>query len=91
MSTEIVGEENIRLAPCFMGSEDFAFYLDKVPGSFLFLGTRNEKVGAVYPPHSPYFTVDEDVLPIGAAIHAAFAQSYLSDLTRKSSSHSARC
>lgn len=91
VSTEIVGEENIRLAPCFMGSEDFAFYLDKVPGSFLFLGTRNEKVGAVYPPHSPYFTVDEDVLPIGAAIHAAFAQSYLSDLTRKSSSHSARC
>ncbi|KAE8023403.1 hypothetical protein FH972_009098 [Carpinus fangiana] len=83
VSSEIVGEENIKLAPCFTGSEDFAFYLDKVPGSFLFLGTKNEKIGAVYPPHSPYYIVDEDVLPIGAAIHAAFAHSYLFDSTRK--------
>ncbi len=41
ISSEIVGEENTKLAPSFMGSEDFALYLDKVPGSFLFLGTAN--------------------------------------------------
>ncbi|KAE8696584.1 IAA-amino acid hydrolase ILR1-like 1 [Hibiscus syriacus] len=78
---EIVGEENTKLAPPFMGSEDFAFYLDKVPGSFLFLGIHNEKIGAVHPPHSPYFTIDEDVFPIGAAVHAAFALSFLSNFT----------
>ena len=83
VSSEIVGEENTELAPSFMGSEDFAFYLDKVPGSFLFLGIENEKIGAAYPPHSPYFFIDENALPIGAAMHAAFAHSYLSDLTRK--------
>ncbi|KAI5352473.1 hypothetical protein L3X38_005364 [Prunus dulcis] len=83
ISTEIVGKENTKLAPTFMGSEDFAFYLDKVPGSMLFLGTGNEKKGAIYAPHSPYFFIDEDVLPIGAAIHAAFANSYLSDSTGK--------
>ncbi|KAF3975739.1 hypothetical protein CMV_001030 [Castanea mollissima] len=83
VSSEIVGEENTKLAPSFMGSEDFAFYLDKVPGSFLFLGIENEKIGAAYPPHSPYFFIDENVLPIGAAMHAAFAHSYLLDLTRK--------
>ncbi|PQQ03980.1 IAA-amino acid hydrolase ILR1-like 1 [Prunus yedoensis var. nudiflora] len=83
ISTEIVGKENTKLAPTFMGSEDFAFYLDKVPGSMLFLGTANEKKGAIYAPHSPYFFIDEDVLPIGAAIHAAFAHSYLSDSTGK--------
>lgn len=66
-----------------MGSEDFAFYLDKVPGSMLFLGTGNEKKGAIYAPHSPYFFIDEDVLPIGSAIHAAFAHSYLADSTGK--------
>ncbi|KAL0004090.1 hypothetical protein SO802_011651 [Lithocarpus litseifolius] len=33
VSSEIVGEENTKLAPSFMGSEDFAFYLDKPPGS----------------------------------------------------------
>lgn len=77
----IVGEENVKLAPSFMGSEDFAVFLEKVPGSFLFLGTRNEKAGAIYPPHNPYFTIDEDVLPIGAAIHASFAYSCLLNST----------
>ncbi|XWS63618.1 hypothetical protein CRYUN_Cryun06bG0115800 [Craigia yunnanensis] len=84
VSREIVGEENTKLAPTFMGSEDFAFYLEKVPGSFLLLGIKNEKTGAIHAPHSPYFTVDEDVFPIGAAIHAAFAHSFLSNSTRSS-------
>ncbi|KAA8529522.1 hypothetical protein F0562_033679 [Nyssa sinensis] len=84
ISSQIVGEENIKLAPNFMGSEDFAFYLEKVAGSLLLLGIRNEKIGAMYPPHSPYFTIDEDVLPIGAAIHAAFAYSYISNSTKNS-------
>lgn len=47
----IVGDENVKLAPSFMGSEDFAVFLEKVPGSFLFLGTRNDKAGVIYPPH----------------------------------------
>lgn len=89
ISIDIVGEENTELAPSFMGSEDFAFYLDKVPGSFLFLGIKNDNIGATFPPHSPYYTIDEDVLPIGAAIHAAFAISCISDSTcRKSHSNS---
>ncbi|KAA8533089.1 hypothetical protein F0562_033378 [Nyssa sinensis] len=83
ITSEIVGKENTKLAPNFMGSEDFAFFLEKVAGSFLLLGTKNEKIGAFYPAHSPYFAIDEDVLPIGAAIHAAFAYSYLSNSTRK--------
>ncbi|KAJ9709091.1 hypothetical protein PVL29_000860 [Vitis rotundifolia] len=88
VSIEIVGEENTKRSPCFMGSEDFAFYLDKVPGSFLLVGMRNERAGSIYPPHSPYFSIDEEVLPIGAAIHAAFAYSYLSNSTKNSSFHS---
>ncbi|KAK9277598.1 hypothetical protein L1049_007143 [Liquidambar formosana] len=83
VSSEIVGVENTITSPSFMGSEDFAFYLDKVPGSFLLLGIRNERTGSIYPPHSPYYNIDEDVLPIGAAIHAAFAYSYLSNSTKK--------
>ncbi|KAL2253546.1 UNVERIFIED_CONTAM: IAA-amino acid hydrolase ILR1-like 2 [Sesamum indicum] len=77
----VVGEEKTKIAPIFMGSEDFAVYLERVPGSFLLLGVRNEEVGSVYPPHSPYYTVDEEVLPIGATIHAIFAFSYLLNLT----------
>ncbi|XP_044489601.1 IAA-amino acid hydrolase ILR1-like 2 [Mangifera indica] len=82
VSMELLGEEKVEVAPCFTGSEDFAFYLNEVPGSFLFLGIRNEEAGAIYPPHSPYFFVDEDVFPIGSAIHAAFAHSYLSNSTK---------
>ncbi|GFY88342.1 IAA-leucine resistant (ILR)-like 2 [Actinidia rufa] len=84
----IVGEENTKLAPTFMGSEDFAFYQEKVPGSFLLLGVRNEETGSIHPAHSPYFSIDEDVLPTGAAIHAAFAYSYLLNLTRSPTSYS---
>lgn len=87
VSINIVGEENFVLSPTFMGSEDFAFYQDKVPGSFLFLGIRNERLGCIHHPHSPYFTIDEDVFPIGAAIYAAFAHSYLSNSTINSSSY----
>nr|AFK39723.1 unknown [Medicago truncatula] len=36
VSSMIVGEENIKLSPIVTGSEDFAFYLEKVPGSFFF-------------------------------------------------------
>ena len=80
-----MGEDNTKIAPTFMGSEDFAFYLDKVPGSFLFLGIHNKRTGTVHPPHSPYYTIDEDVFPIGATIHAAFAYSFLSNSTTRSS------
>lgn len=88
ISGEIVGIENTELAPSFMGSEDFAFYLEKVPGCFLFLGIRNERSGSIYPPHNPSFTIDEDVLPLGAVIHATFAYSFLLNSSNKYSSYS---
>lgn len=74
---ELLGSDKVEIAPQVMGSEDFAYYLEQVPGTLLLLGTKNEGIGSVHPPHSPYFTIDEDVLPIGAAIHAAFAHHYL--------------
>ncbi|KAL0372410.1 UNVERIFIED_CONTAM: IAA-amino acid hydrolase ILR1-like 2 [Sesamum calycinum] len=73
VSRMVVGEEKTLLAPHFMGSEDFAVYLERIAGTYLLLGVSNEKVGSVYPPHSPYYTIDEDVLPIGTTIHATFA------------------
>ncbi|CAA6661475.1 unnamed protein product [Spirodela intermedia] len=76
-STEVVGKENVHLSPCFTGSEDFGFYLRHIPGTMLLVGTRNERNGSVHPAHSPHFSIDEDVLPIGAAIYAAFAHKYL--------------
>ncbi|QDA32325.1 amidohydrolase [Thermococcus indicus] len=60
-----------------MGAEDFAFYLQKVPGAFLALGIRNEEKGIIYPHHHPKFDVDEDVLYLGTAMEAALAFDFL--------------
>lgn len=62
-----------------MGAEDFAFYLQKVPGAFLALGIRNEEKGIIYPHHHPKFDVDEDVLYIGTAMEVALAFEFLSE------------
>jgi len=47
-----------------MGSEDYSFYLDKVPGCFVRLGARHPDWEPV-PLHSPGFDIDERVLGIG--------------------------
>jgi amidohydrolase len=60
-----------------MGAEDFAFYLEKVPGTFLRLGIKNPKKKAIYPWHHPKFTVDEDAINIGAALLAGTAFDFL--------------
>ncbi|MEM0139985.1 MAG: amidohydrolase [Ferroplasma sp.] len=63
---KIFGKENILHPRPSMGGEDFAYYLQKVPGAYYFLGTRNEAKGMVSDNHSPTFDSDEDVLYNGA-------------------------
>ena len=47
-----------------MGAEDFSFYLQKMPGCYVRIGTRGADDEYV-PLHSPLFNVDEDALKIG--------------------------
>ena len=56
-----------------MAGEDFAYYLEQVPGVFVGLGMKNEAIEATYNVHHPRFKADEAVLSIGVALHAAFA------------------
>lgn len=68
-----LGPDKVREIPRpSMGGEDFAGYLDHVPGAMLRLGVRSEKVGGE-PLHSPLFDVDERALAIGAKILARAA------------------
>ncbi|CAN1303047.1 IAA-amino acid hydrolase ILR1-like 7 [Linum perenne] len=72
------GESHVKLLPVFMWAEDFSFYSQKMKSAFFMIGARMEVgVGRVEPLHSPRLVVDEDVLPVGAALHAAVASSYL--------------
>lgn len=73
-----VGEENLVESQPVMGGEDFAHYAARVPGMYVFLGDRNEAIGAVHPLHTPKMIVDEAALPIGVRTHVLVALEYLS-------------
>ena len=48
-----------------MGGEDFAYFLQKVPGCFFMLGTGNKDKGITATAHNPRFDIDEDALIVG--------------------------
>ncbi len=66
--------KNIELMenPVMVG-EDFAYYLEKVPGAFAFIGGANKKKGISSKLHTPNFQIDEDALPMGCALLYALA------------------
>nr|CAB3468851.1 unnamed protein product [Digitaria exilis] len=76
---ELLGVGAYRDVPAMMGAEDFSFYSQVVPAGFYYIGVRNETLGSVHTGHSPYFMIDEDVLPTGAAVHAAIAERFLAN------------
>ncbi len=54
-----------------MGSEDFAYILQRVPGCFFFIGSANPVKGLDAGHHNPRFDFDEAILPSAAALMAA--------------------
>ncbi|KAK6914786.1 Peptidase M20 [Dillenia turbinata] len=73
----MLGVHNVKEMQPLMGSEDFSFYQEVIPGYFFFLGMRNNTRGNLPSMHSPYFQINEDVLPYGAALHASVALTHL--------------
>jgi len=66
----LFGEENtLELPNPAMGGEDFAFFLERIPGAFIWLGV-GEDVSYL---HTPTFAFDEEILPQGAALLTALA------------------
>jgi amidohydrolase len=60
-----------------MGGEDFAYFVNAVPGMMMRLGTRNKQKGFTHPWHHPKFDLDEKGLSVGAAVMARAALLYL--------------
>jgi carboxypeptidase Ss1 len=67
---------NVKVIEPMLGGEDFSRFLQKAPGTFYFLGTRNPAKGCIHPNHSSKFKVDEDVLRLGAASLALLASEF---------------
>ena len=74
-AAKIIGKENVLPMTKDLGAEDFGFFSDLAPGAMFMLGALingDERVG-----HNPYFDIDEDALPFGAAILLQSVLDYL--------------
>ena len=65
MGVENIGETELRL-----GSEDFGYYSQLIPGCFYRLGTGNKAKGITSGVHEPTFNIDEDAIEIGIGMMA---------------------
>jgi amidohydrolase len=74
----VLGESGQVVAPQSLGGEDFGWYLDRVPGAMMRLGTRAPG-GATYDLHQGNLRIDERAVGIGAKL---LAESAVRALTR---------
>ena len=77
VAADLLGEDRaVELQNPSMGAEDFAFFLEELPGAYVWLG-----VGDVSGLHTPKFAFDESILPQGAALLSALALEALQPVT----------
>ncbi len=69
----IAASDLIFPAESAMFGEDFAYYVEKVPGCYLQLGSGNAELDCCYPLHHSKFGLDEACIPVGVRLLAAMA------------------
>lgn len=62
----VPGVTEVKEIPPTMGGEDFAYYLEHVPGTFFFTGAQDPNWEVTYPHHHPKFNIDERGMLIAA-------------------------
>jgi hippurate hydrolase len=73
----LVGEANLdRNAAPMMGSEDFSFMMEQVPGAHLFLGNGETAVC-----HNDHYDFNDEAIPLGVALYAAIVEKKLPKAT----------
>ena len=58
--------------PSYLGSEDFAFMLQRKAGTYCLLGNGDAQMV-----HHPQYVFNDDILPVGAAYWVALTEKYL--------------
>ena len=74
----VLGPDSITEAPQSLGGEDFAWYLESIPGALARLGTRNPEAPADFDIHQGIFDVDERAIGCGVRLLAATALTAMS-------------
>lgn len=64
----VLGEDRVVLAQPTMGAEDIGYFLQEVPGCYLFVGAANPEKGLDQPHHHPRFDIDEEAMPAGVSV-----------------------
>ena len=72
-----LGEDNVEECEPSMTAEDFSYYLQHCPGTFIQLGTGREKPEKGDTLHSPFFNPDESSIITGMGIMSYAAWSWL--------------
>ncbi|MBB5575524.1 M20 aminoacylase family protein [Rhizobium paranaense] len=71
---KVLGDDKVRVAREPMtASEDFARFLEHVPGCFVFMGNGEDSA----PLHNPNFDFNDALLPLGASLHREFVRERL--------------
>ena len=76
-AASLVGENNVKreFLPS-MGAEDFACFLEKQPGAYIWLGNGSAESGGML--HSPHYDFNDSILSLGASYWVRLAESVLS-------------
>lgn len=72
---EFAGMENVQETEIRMGSEDFGYYTQEIPGCFYRIGVMNESKGITSGVHTPTFNIDESAIEMGMGMMAWFGVS----------------
>lgn len=67
---------DVHIAEPHMGGEDFAYYLQHVPGAFFFVGAADPDWDVAYPHHHPKFSIYEKAMLLAAKVLGAAVLSY---------------
>ncbi len=78
IALELLGPEHVTLqAPPLPGSEDFAFMLQRVPGSYLLIGNGEGSEQGACMVHNPGYDFNDDNIAVGAAYWVLLVQRFL--------------
>ena len=79
-AVSVLGADKVRVAArASMGGEDYAYFLNKVPGTYIRIGTRNPEKGICQEMHHPRFDIDEAVLELTPVVYAQAAFDLLAE------------
>jgi amidohydrolase len=76
-SGSLFGTDKVQTSALIMAAEDFSYYLQKIPGCFMFVGAGNAENGIIHPHHHPKFDIDENAMKQSAELLINMAINYM--------------